>query len=115
LVLPSYLVDVEPPASSRPPWQERNYVTKVILPALFSKKEGQRSTAPPIYPELSGSQICLTWVGHASFLIQTARHNILIDPNWANWLAVLKRIRHAGMEIHHLPNIDLVRCILPGA
>lgn len=94
--------------SSRPPWQERNYVTEVVLPALFSKKEGQRSTTPPVYPELCGDQMCLTWIGHASFLIQTAKHNILIDPNWANWLAVIKRIRHAGMEIHHLPNIDLV-------
>lgn len=94
--------------SKRPPWQERNYITKVVLPALFSKKEGSLPDSPPKFPELAGDNLCLTWIGHASFLVQTARHNILIDPNWANWLAVIKRIRHAGVEIHHLPNIDLV-------
>ncbi|MEM1159054.1 MAG: MBL fold metallo-hydrolase [Verrucomicrobiota bacterium] len=93
---------------TRPPWQERNYVTQVVLPALFAKKEGQRPMTPPEYPKLDGNQVCLTWIGHASFLIQTASQNILLDPNWANWLAVLKRVRYAGMEIHHLPNIDLV-------
>lgn len=92
----------------RAPWQERNYITEIVLPALFSKKEGNRPDTPPDYPELSGNQFCLTWIGHASFLLQTPKHNILIDPNWANWLAVLKRIRYAGLEIHHLPNIDLV-------
>ena len=32
----------------------------------------------------------------------------MIDPNWAKWLKVIKRIKHPGLEIHDLPAIDLV-------
>ena len=53
-------------------------------------------------------QIGITWIGHASFLIQAGGENLLIDPNWANWLKVIKRMRHPGVDLHHLPNIDLV-------
>ena len=34
--------------------------------------------------------------------------NLLIDPNWAKWLKVIKRIRHPGIRLHDLPSIDLV-------
>jgi L-ascorbate metabolism protein UlaG (beta-lactamase superfamily) len=34
--------------------------------------------------------------------------NLLVDPVWSNWLKVVKRMRHPGMELHNLPNIDLV-------
>ena len=62
----------------------------------------------PVFPELKDGDICITWIGHASFLIQTPDHSILIDPNWAKWLKVIKRIKHPGMEIRDLPAIDLV-------
>jgi L-ascorbate metabolism protein UlaG (beta-lactamase superfamily) len=41
-------------------------------------------------------------------LIQGPHGNILVDPNWANWLLVVRRLRHAGLAHHHLPTIDLV-------
>jgi len=94
--------------SKRAPWRERNFVTEVIIPSLFQKRSGSPRDASPVFPELKSGQIGLTWIGHASFLLQTPKHNILIDPNWANWLLVVRRLKHAGMEIHHLPNIDLV-------
>lgn len=98
----------KPSAVKRAPWRERNFITEVILPSLYQKKSGRKATQNPIFPTLAAGQICLTWIGHASFLIQTPRHNILIDPNWANWLLVVRRLKHAGIEIHQLPNIDLV-------
>ena len=52
--------------------------------------------------------MAVTWIGHASFLIQFTDLNVLIDPNFANWLFLLKRIRRAGMRIRDLPPIDLV-------
>ena len=33
---------------------------------------------------------------------------MLIDPNWAKWLKVIKRIKHPGIELRDLPAIDLV-------
>jgi len=34
--------------------------------------------------------------------------NVWIDPNWAKWLKVIKRLKKPGFEIHHLPEIDIV-------
>jgi L-ascorbate metabolism protein UlaG (beta-lactamase superfamily) len=47
-------------------------------------------------------------IGHASFLIQFSDLNVLVDPNFANWLFLLKRLKHAGFRISDLPPIDLV-------
>jgi len=91
-----------------PRWTERNFITEVLLPSLFSPRRGTRPVEPPVFPKLRDHQICITWIGHASFLIQYDGVNILIDPNWANWLLVVKRLRHAGVASDHLPNIDLV-------
>lgn len=87
-------------------WHKRNFLAEVVIPSLFAKRTGRR--AKPEFPELGPEQLCLTWIGHASFLVQTAEHSILIDPNWAKWLKVIKRVRQPGMEIHDLPAIDLV-------
>src|ERR1700677_1384544 len=75
-------------------WHERNFITEVLLPSLFARKSGAEQR--PVFPKLQAGQIALTWIGHASFLIQTPRHNILVDPNWANWLVVIKRLNPAG-------------------
>lgn len=87
-------------------WHRRNFFTEVWLPSIFTKRSGQRSR--PEWPELKDGEIGLTWIGHASFLIQTQGKNLLIDPNWAKWLKVIKRIRHPGVELRDLPQIDLV-------
>lgn len=99
---------MSPVSIKRPKWTERNFITEVLIPSLFQKRQGRKDRKPPIFPKLSEKQLALTWIGHASFLIQTSKLNVLIDPNWANWLLVIKRLKHAGMEIRDLPNIDLV-------
>ena len=93
-------------SSSPPPRSKRNFITEVLLPSFFIKRGGKKQQ--PIFPKLVGDQIAITWIGHASFLIQTARHHLIIDPNWNNWVFVVKRLREAGMAIEDLPNIDLV-------
>jgi L-ascorbate metabolism protein UlaG (beta-lactamase superfamily) len=87
-------------------WNERNFITEVLLPSLFVRKKGGQQK--PVFPKLKAGQLALTWIGHASFLVQTPQHNILIDPNWANWLIVIKRLRRAGFALQDLPSIDLV-------
>jgi L-ascorbate metabolism protein UlaG (beta-lactamase superfamily) len=79
---------------------------EVLIPSLFVKRAGQ--FASPEFPKIERGQIGLTWIGHASFLIQTPEVNVLIDPNWAKWLKVIKRLKQPGFEIHHLPEIDFV-------
>lgn len=87
-------------------WHRRNFLTEVFLPSIFSKRAGQ--SLAPAWPDLKDSEIGITWIGHASFLIQVQGKSLLIDPNWAKWLKVIKRVRHPGFELRHLPNIDLV-------
>jgi L-ascorbate metabolism protein UlaG (beta-lactamase superfamily) len=90
----------------RADWHRRNFLTEVLIPSLFVRRAGE--FAPPVFPKIGSAQIGLTWIGHASFLIQTHEVNILIDPNWSKWLKVIKRLKQPGFEIHHLPAIDFV-------
>ena len=87
-------------------WHKRNFLTQVLIPSLFTKRLGAHLEA--LFPDLADGQVGVTWIGHASFLLQTQGVNILIDPNWAKWLKVIKRIKHPGIHLHDLPEIDLV-------
>src|SRR5438270_6986118 len=89
-----------------PDWHKRNFLTSVLIPSLFTKRAGDH--ARPQFPKIRQGEICVTWIGHASFLIQTHEVNVLIDPIWSKWLKVVKRLKQPGFEIHHLPSIDFV-------
>ncbi len=88
-------------------WHKRNYLTEVLLPSLIVRREGVPNAAP-VFPPLAAGQIGITWVGHASFFVQIAGLNILIDPNWSLWLKGVKRLRKPGLRLDALPMIDLV-------
>jgi L-ascorbate metabolism protein UlaG (beta-lactamase superfamily) len=88
-------------------WTKRNFITSVWIPSLFTKRSGARN-ARPLFPNVQPGQISITWIGHASFLIQTHEVNVLIDPIWSMWLSVIKRLKEPGFNIHHLPSIDFV-------
>src|SRR5436305_13553191 len=90
----------------RPDWHERNFLTSVLIPSLFIKRAG--GYAPPQFPKIREGEFCITWIGHASFLVHTHEVNVLIDPIWSKWLKVIKRLKRPGFEIHHLPSIDFV-------
>ena len=87
-------------------WTKRNPVTEILLPSLFTKREGVPQH--PIWPVLVDNEIALTWIGHASFLLQAGGMNVLIDPIWSNWVKGIKRMRHPGVAFQALPDIDLV-------
>jgi len=87
-------------------WHKRNFLAEVIIPSMFSPRE--EVTSATSLPELKEGEVGITWIGHASFLIQTPEHSVLIDPNWAKWLKVVKRLKEPGLGIHELPAIDLV-------
>jgi len=87
-------------------WHKRNFLTEVLIPSLFTKRSGSR--ANPLFPKVKPGEICITWIGHASFLIQLSGMNVLIDPNWSMWLSVIKRLKRPGLHIDNLPSIDTV-------
>jgi len=57
---------------------------------------------------VSNGQMGVTFIGHASFFLQIGGENIVVDPNFARWLFVLKRLRKPGVRIPDLPPVDVV-------
>lgn len=86
--------------------------------------EPPRSPVPytPVYTEPDFTvitnpdleKIHITWVGHATFLIQVAGISILTDPIWSErasplpWALGPRRQSRPGMRFEDLPPIDLV-------
>lgn len=84
----------------------RTFFHEMVWKALLTRRTGLQRR--PVFPKLTHGQVALTWIGHASFLVQFTDLNVLIDPNFANWLFLLKRIKRSGLRIRDLPPIDLV-------
>lgn len=69
------------------------------------------SDRPP--PQVHNPACRISYVGHASFLIQTAELNILIDPVWSQRASPFsfygpKRVNDPGIAFEDLPPIDIV-------
>jgi L-ascorbate metabolism protein UlaG (beta-lactamase superfamily) len=84
----------------------RTFFREMVWKALLTPRIGQHRR--PVFPTLKQGRVAITWIGHASFLIQFNDLNVLVDPNFANWLFLLKRLKRAGLHIRDLPPIDLV-------
>jgi len=82
------------------------FFRELVWKALLTPRHGEQQR--PVFPKLKFGEVAITWIGHASFLIQFTDLNVLIDPNFANWLFLLKRIKRAGFKIKDLPPIDVV-------
>jgi L-ascorbate metabolism protein UlaG (beta-lactamase superfamily) len=57
---------------------------------------------------VSNGQLGVTFIGHSSFFLQIGGLNVVVDPNFARWLFVLKRLRRPGLQLRDLPPVDLV-------
>ncbi|MGA9043210.1 MAG: MBL fold metallo-hydrolase [Terriglobales bacterium] len=57
---------------------------------------------------VSNGELGVTFIGHSSFFLQLGGQNVILDPNFAPWLFVLKRLRKPGVRLHDLPPIDVV-------
>ncbi len=67
----------------------------------------------PEFLQKNKSQPTLTWIGHASFLLQFAGLNILTDPQFSERASPVsfagpKRYTPPGLSLEQLPPIDLV-------
>ena len=100
--LPRSFKDLTPSKHFNP----RTFFQELIWKGWFTPRHGKPQC--PVFPKLKHGQVAITWIGHASFLIQFTELNVLVDPNFANWLFLLKRIKRAGLRLCDLPRIDLV-------
>jgi L-ascorbate metabolism protein UlaG (beta-lactamase superfamily) len=62
---------------------------------------------------VKGEAMRVTWIGHATVLIQTEGLNILTDPVWSDYASPVqgfgpKRHRAPGVRFENLPKIDVV-------
>ncbi|HEX8573519.1 MAG TPA: MBL fold metallo-hydrolase [Allosphingosinicella sp.] len=70
--------------------------------------------APTVPPRrVHGERMLVTWIGHATVLVQTQGLNILTDPIWSQRASPFsfagpKRVRAPGVRFEDLPKIDLV-------
>ncbi|WP_018968913.1 MBL fold metallo-hydrolase [Rubritalea marina] len=89
-------------------WVKRNihFFGKVIASEFFKRRKGS-TNAPELKSPPTGTAR-VTWIGHASFLLQFAETSVLVDPNWALWHGFVKRQRQPGLDIKLLPFVDLV-------
>jgi len=70
-----------------------------------------RADKPPA--RVDGAALRVSYVGHASWLIQTAGLNLLLDPVWSERASPVrfagpKRVNDPGIAFAHLPPIDAV-------
>jgi L-ascorbate metabolism protein UlaG (beta-lactamase superfamily) len=82
--------------------------TKAKWPAWASSPYADR---PPA--RIEGPGLRLSYVGHASWLLQTAGLNLLLDPVWSDRASPFrfigpKRVNDPGIEFADLPPIDAV-------
>jgi len=54
------------------------------------------------------SELGVSFIGPSSFFLQIGGKKILVDPNFARWIFVLKRLRRPGLRLRDLPPIDAV-------
>ncbi|HXZ81305.1 MAG TPA: MBL fold metallo-hydrolase [Terriglobales bacterium] len=78
--------------------------SKLIRHSAVTPRRGRSSKPIPARP----GQLGVTFIGHSGFFLQLAGQNLVIDPNYANWLFVLKRLRRPGVRIKDLPPIHVV-------
>jgi L-ascorbate metabolism protein UlaG (beta-lactamase superfamily) len=90
-----------------------------LLKWMTSRQEGpwdewrEITPAPPPPQHVTGGTLRVTWVNHATFLIQTEGLNILTDPIWSERCSPVpfmgpKRHHAPGIRFEDLPPIDVV-------
>ncbi|NVN85797.1 MAG: MBL fold metallo-hydrolase [Rhodopseudomonas sp.] len=80
-------------------------------PAKWPERAPSHVDTPP--PRVDGGSVRLSYVGHVSWLIQSASVNILVDPVWSDRASPFsfagpKRVSAPGIAFDTLPPIDVV-------
>jgi L-ascorbate metabolism protein UlaG (beta-lactamase superfamily) len=78
--------------------------TRLVRHSAVTPRTGQ--THKPHLVE--NGELGVTFIGHSSFFLQMGGMNVVVDPNFARWLFVLKRLRKPGLHLRDLPPMDVV-------
>lgn len=100
--IPRSLKELTPTKAFNP----ATFFYEMVWKAFLTKRSGEHKK--PDFPAIQNDELALTWIGHASFLIQFKDMNAMVDPNFANWLFWQKRVRKAGLKLQDVPPLDLV-------
>ncbi len=77
---------------------------RLVKHSAMAKRTGR--THRPVLAEQG--QLGVTFIGHSTFFLQIGGANVVVDPIFAPWLFVLKRLRRPGLRIQDLPPLDAV-------
>ena len=78
--------------------------TRLVRHSAITPRTG-RTHKPTL---VTNGDLGVTFIGHSSFFLQLGGMNAMIDPNFARWLFVLKRLRRPGLNLRDLPPMDVV-------
>ncbi len=100
-----------PPGTRRPPPRFLGRWARGEGRAEWPEQVPVAPTVPP--RRVAGEEMRVTWIGHATVLVQTQGLNILTDPLWSERTSPFsfigpKRVRAPGVRFHDLPPIDIV-------
>ncbi|UCG89209.1 MAG: MBL fold metallo-hydrolase [Gemmatimonadota bacterium] len=90
-------------------------VTRTVGPRIRRTPRGSFPRMRPAFgaPRARPNEVSLTWVGHATFLLQIGGKNVLTDPVWSNRCSPVpfagpRRYMPPGIPFSDLPPVDLV-------
>ena len=96
----------------RPAWPTRVPVRQATRAELLPRLRATRSLAAATPADAAATPMRVTWVGHASVLVQLPALNILTDPIWRTSTGPFflgpRRVTAPGIALDTLPRIDLV-------
>ncbi len=78
--------------------------TRLIRHSALTRRTGVTRSPVLVRP----NELGVTFIGPSSFLLQVGGKNVMVDPNFARWLFILKRLRRPGLRLGDLPPIDAV-------
>lgn len=83
-------------------------IVQSLVYRYFAQNSREVEWVLPEKPISRSEQLAISWIGHATFLIQIAGINILTDPIFGNASFLYPRIVPPGILLTQLPPIDLV-------
>lgn len=86
------------------PGSRLSFAFNLVAKSAFRPATGKQQKPVLVDP----AELGVTFIGHASFLLQLGGLNFLIDPVFAYWLILIHRLRKPGVRIEDVPPIDAV-------
>lgn len=92
-------------------WRDVWHWRRTSRPAPWPTSVPLSPQPPPPAPR--GDELAITWIGHATFLVQSTQGNFLTDPQFSEVCGPFsrfgpRRVQPPAIAIHDLPRIDFI-------